>query len=56
MARPAITLAQSPRIFVCAHSDLFHKKARAEWRLRIFAEMGKADHHIFQVLLEAPAR
>jgi protein gp37 len=46
---------ESRKIFVCAHSDLFHEKALALWRLRIFAAMGKASHHIYQVLTKRPA-
>jgi protein gp37 len=42
------------RIFVCAHSDLFHENAKREWVDRIFAVMALARHHTFQVLTKRP--
>jgi protein gp37 len=52
---------RSRRIFVCAHSDLFHESVPDEWIDRIFAVMGNAfcsmdSPHTFQVLTKRPSR
>ena len=45
----------APRdIFVCAHSDLFYENVDQRWRDRIFAVMGLAHWHRFQVLTKRP--
>lgn len=48
---------QKPRrIFVCAHSDLFHEKVPDEWIDSAFRVMAMAPRHIFQVLTKRPER
>ena len=48
---------QKPRrIFVCAHSDLFHESVPAEWIDRVFAVMALCPDHTFQVLTKRPGR
>ena len=44
------------RIFVCAHSDLFHEHVPDEWIDRVFAVMAMCPQHVFQVLTKRPAR
>ncbi len=44
------------RIFVCAHSDLFHEAVPDEWIDRVFAVMGEARQHVFQILTKRPER
>lgn len=44
------------RIFVCAHSDLFHEAVPDEWIDRVFAVMALAPHHTFQVLTKRAER
>jgi protein gp37 len=44
------------RIFVCAHSDLFHDSVPDDWIDRIFAVMALAPQHTFQVLTKRPDR
>ncbi|MFT3973290.1 MAG: phage Gp37/Gp68 family protein [Amaricoccus sp.] len=44
------------KIFVCAHSDLFHESVPNEWIDRVFAVMALAPQHTFQVLTKRPAR
>jgi len=44
------------RIFVCAHSDLFHESVPDEWIDRVFAVMALASQHTFQVLTKRPER
>lgn len=44
------------RIFVCAHSDIFHSNVTDEWLDRIFAVMCLARQHTFQVLTKRPKR
>jgi protein gp37 len=44
------------RIFVCAHSDLFHEDVPDEWIDRVFAVMALAPQHTFQVLTKRSAR
>lgn len=38
------------KIFVCAHSDLFHEAVQIEWLDKIWATMALAQQHDFQVL------
>ena len=38
------------RIFVCAHSDLFHESMPWAWIDRVFQEMARADWHQYQIL------
>lgn len=38
------------RIFVCAHSDLFHEHIPAHWIDLVWARMALAQHHTHQVL------
>lgn len=46
------------RIFVCAHSDLFHDRVPREWIARVFGVMQSARtrHHTFLVLTKRPER
>lgn len=44
------------RIFVCAHSDLFHENMPEEWIDRVFAVMALAPQHTFQVLTKRADR
>ena len=44
------------RIFVCAHSDLFHENVPDKWIDMVFAVMGTAKQHVFQVLTKRPER
>ncbi|MGD9470642.1 MAG: DUF5131 family protein [Novosphingobium sp.] len=44
------------RIFVCAHGDLFHESVPDEWIDRVFAVMGLAPQHTFQVLTKRSKR
>jgi protein gp37 len=44
------------RIFVCAHSDLFHESVPDDWIDRIFAVMALCPQHTFQVLTKRPDR
>ena len=44
------------RVFVCAHSDLFHPEVRDEWIDRVFGVMALCPHHVFQVLTKRPER
>jgi len=47
---------KSRKIFVCAHSDLFHESVPDEWIDQIFAVMALAPQHNFQVLTKRPRR
>ena len=42
------------RIFVCAHSDLFHEHVPNRWIKRVFRIMREARQHLFQVLTKRP--
>lgn len=44
------------RIFVCAHSDLFHEAVPDVWIAAIFGVMAAAPQHTFQVLTKRPER
>jgi protein gp37 len=44
------------KIFVCAHSDLFHPAIPDEWIDRVFAVMALSPQHTFQVLTKRPDR
>ena len=44
------------RIFVCAHSDLFHDEMPRQWIDKIFAVMACSPRHVFQILTKRPAR
>jgi protein gp37 len=44
------------KIFVCAHSDLFHEAVPDEWIDKVFAVMALAPQHTFQVLTKRPER
>ena len=44
------------RIFVCAHSDLFHPAVHGEWINKVFRIMRRSDRHQFQVLTKRPER
>ena len=44
------------RVFVCAHGDLFHEDIPDEWIDRVFAVMGIALWHTFQVLTKRAER
>ena len=44
------------KIFVCAHSDLFHPETPDEWIDRVFAAMVLSPQHTFQVLTKRPER
>jgi len=43
-------------IFVNSMSDLFHEKVPVAFIQRIFAVMGRADHHVFQILTKRAER
>jgi len=48
---------RKPRlIFVNSMSDLFHEKIPMEFIEEVFYTMGKADHHIFQILTKRSKR
>lgn len=47
---------RSRRIFVCAHSDLFHENVPDAWVDRVFAVMALAPQHTFQVLTKRADR
>ena len=47
---------QPRRIFVCAHGDLFHEAVPNAWLDAVFAVMGQARQHVFQVLTKRPER
>ena len=44
------------RIFVCAHSDLFHERVPDEWIDRVFGVMAQCPRHVFQVLTKRAQR
>ena len=44
------------RIFICAHSDLFHDAVPREWIDRVFGVMALCRRHVFQVLTKRPRR
>ena len=44
------------RIFVCAHSDLFHEAVPEEWIDIVFAVMAQGAQHTFQILTKRPRR
>jgi protein gp37 len=44
------------RIFVCAHGDLFHESVPDQWIDLVFAVMGLAPQHQFQVLTKRAER
>ena len=44
------------RIFVCAHSDLFHENVPDHWIDRVFGVMAASSQHSFQVLTKRPQR
>ena len=44
------------KVFVCAHSDLFHENVPLEWIDQIFAVMMMCPQHQFQVLTKRPDR
>lgn len=44
------------KIFVCAHSDLFHENVPTEWIDRVFAVMALAPWHTFMVLTKRSKR
>lgn len=44
------------KIFVCAHSDLFHDAVPDAWVDQVFAVMALSPHHTFQVLTKRPER
>jgi len=41
---------------VCSMGDLFHEDVPYEWIDKIFAVMGRCQHHTFQVLTKRPRR
>ncbi len=51
-----LRLKRSRKIFVCAHSDLFHESVPDEWIDKVFAIMALAPQHVFQVLTKRPER
>lgn len=51
-----LRLKRPRKIFVCAHSDLFHESVPDEWIDRVFAVMALAPQHTFQVLTKRPER
>jgi protein gp37 len=51
-----LTWRDPKRVFVCAHSDLFHEAVPDEWIDRVFAVMALCPQHTFQVLTKRPER
>lgn len=51
-----ISWQRSRKIFVCAHSDLFHPAVPDEWIDKVFAVMALAKQHTFQVLTKRADR
>jgi len=51
-----LRLKRPRKIFVCAHSDLFHESVPDEWIDRVFAVMALSTQHVFQVLTKRPER
>jgi protein gp37 len=48
---------KSPRrIFVNSMSDLYHEQVPESFIQRVFAVMGRASHHVFQILTKRPER
>ncbi len=47
---------KSQMIFVCSMSDLFHESIPAEFILKVFRTMRKANQHTFQVLTKRSER
>lgn len=48
--RQPVKWKEPRQIFVCAHGDLFHERAKPEWIRRIFDVMDEAPRHTYQVL------
>ena len=44
------------KVFVCSMSDLFHPGVPVEFQMRVFNVMGRAKHHVFQILTKRPER
>lgn len=44
------------RVFVCAHSDLYHPGVEDAWIDMVWGVMLSAPHHVFQVLTKRPER
>jgi protein gp37 len=51
-----LRLKRPRKIFVCAHSDLFHESVPDEWIDRVFAVMALSPQHVFQVLTKRADR
>lgn len=51
-----LTWKKSKMIFVNSMSDLFHKDVPEEFIHKVFATMGSADWHTFQILTKRPER
>lgn len=51
-----LTWKKSKMIFVNSMSDLFHKDVPEEFIAKVFATMGSADWHTFQILTKRPER
>jgi Bacteriophage protein gp37 len=51
-----LTWKKSKMIFVNSMSDLFHKDVPEEYIHSVFATMGSADWHTFQILTKRPER
>ena len=55
LAQP-LRYSKPRKIFVCAHSDLFHENVPDAWIDSIFAVMALSGRHAFQVLTKRPER
>ena len=55
LAQP-LRYSRPRKIFVCAHSDLFHESVPDEWIDQVFAVMALCPRHIFQLLTKRPQR
>ena len=55
LAQP-LRYSKPRKIFVCAHSDLFHEAVPDEWVDQVFAVMALSGRHVFQVLTKRPER
>lgn len=55
LAQP-LRYSRPRKIFVCAHSDLFHEAVPDEWIDKVFRVMGVCPGHTFQVLTKRPGR
>ena len=55
-SKSPLSIRQPQRIFVCSMSDLFHEEVSDEFIMAVFALMGEAKHHTYQLLTKRPER